>query len=76
MTVLERWDWNVEAGAGYVYVHSDLTPFRSVHLEDHDLVVDVDGEGRIIGVEVLHAANEADMLARLAAVLERCRIVD
>lgn len=76
MTVLERWDWDVATGAGYVYVNSDLTPHRSVHLDDHDLVVDVDEHGRIIGVEVVHATDEHDMLARLAAVLERCRFVD
>lgn len=73
---MERWDFDTNTGAGYVYVNSDLTPHRSLHLDDHDLVVDVTEDNRIVGVEVGHADGPADMLARLAAILERCRIED
>lgn len=76
MTVLERWTWDDEAKAGYVHINSARTPDRTVDLLDHGFLIDVDTDGRIVGVEVLNASDPVDMVSRLAAVLEHCRIVD
>lgn len=73
MTVVERWTWDDEAKAGYVHINTGLLSDRTVDL-GHGLLVDLDPYGRIVGVQVLNAHDPQDMIGRLAALLEHCRI--
>jgi uncharacterized protein YuzE len=73
---MERWTWDGTCRTGYVHVNSDLAADRQVDISEHGFVVDVDRYGRIVGVEVVYAANPVDMLSRLAGLLEYCRYVD
>jgi uncharacterized protein YuzE len=50
-----------EADALYVYVAPDRGPIaRTVRMTD-DVMVDIDADGQIVGVEVLHAAAMPDL---------------
>jgi uncharacterized protein YuzE len=55
-----------EADALYVYVAPDRGPIaRTVRMTD-DVMVDIDADGQIVGVEVLHAAAMPDLAGTLA----------
>lgn len=62
-----------ESNASYLTVDPapDATVARTVQVDLEEIMVDVDVDGRILGVEVLHEMGVPDLLL----VLRRCRLV-